>query len=249
MKKFAALYLTPLIAIALVLIKIPGVECFVKGLNGNGVLYVSFVLVIGTIFNHYITVFSPFKKYEKLAKNRWFMLEREGKIVVDKYKAQNMDLRINVMSTKKTFITHIEPFKNNPEKRKITFFRKVFYVVWSYGNYTVNKELKITTNQGVSGKAYRSADLVRGAEFVSGADYNFNFSAKQSELTKDLKIVASFRIFEDGNTPEKKSDKVVGVLNFESETPGSEQLIIDLQKQKDFYDDIAALSNVCSKLL
>ncbi len=120
-------------------------------------------------------------------------------------------------------------------------------VKWNYG---VNQQLKITTNQGVCGKAFNSADKVYGAEFVSNPKpTTFKFNKKQMELTSHLVIVASFRIIEETNTPERKSNKVVGILNAESDTASSQVLITDPARQKEFYEEIVAFSVVCNKLV
>ncbi len=142
-----------------------------------------------------------------------------------------------------------EPRKRNAGKTKISVLPKVFEVIWYSGNYIPNKELVITTKQGTCGSAYRSADKVKAAEFVSGETYNFNFTQKQKDLTKDLVIVASYRIPDEKKTPEKKTSKGIGVVNFESESERSEMLILVKAQQKIFYEDIAVFANICSKLI
>lgn len=218
--------------------------------NNRGVWFVVAALVIGTMINHLITVYSPYKKYERWAKNRWFFLERESKVLVDKYKTQGIDLRFNIMTPKISLLNWIEPFKiKGREFRKPRLFSKVFAVIWSSGNYGVNKQLRITTNQGVCGRAFNSADLVYGTHFLDNHKPTFKFNKEQMELTGRLVIVASFRIMEEANTPESKSNKVIGVLNAESDTRGSEILITDPIKQKELYEELVAFSLVCNKLV
>jgi hypothetical protein len=248
-RKFATLWLTPLVAVLLLLLKVPGIEKFVKDLNPNAIWYAAGFLVASTLFTHYVTVFSPFKKYERWAKNRWSILDIISKPLVDKYANQGYELRINIMIAKRRllFFLHPLPFKGK-EYRKPTFWGRIFRVIWNYGNAGVHKKLKISTKQGVCGKSFTSADTVRGAEFVTGS-VKFNFNKEQKKLTENLKFVASFHVFQDGNTAEQKSNEVVGVLNFESESEGSETLITDPTKRKQLYADIVTLANVCSKFL
>lgn len=250
MRRFLTLYFSPVVVIVLVLIKVPSIEKFIKDTSTHGVWIVAGILVLGTILNHAITVYSPYKKYERWAKNRWYFLEKESKVFVDKYKKQGINIRLNIMIPKFCFFNLIEPFIiGGKEFRKPKLFTKIFEVIWSNGNFGVNQLLKFTVNQGVCGKAFKAADLVKGTHFLSANMPTFNLNKNQMKLTEHLKIVASFRIIEETNTPEKKSNKVIGVLNVESDTEGSEMLITDLDKQKEFYEDIAVFSVICNKLV
>ncbi len=134
MRRFLTLYFSPLVVIILAVLKIPPIEQAIKAHNDYGVWIVVGILVVGTITNHLITVYSPYKKYERWAKNRWFFLEKESKVLIDKYKAQGIDIRFNIMIPRTSLLNRIEPFNfRGKEYRKPKFFTKLFEVIWSSG--------------------------------------------------------------------------------------------------------------------
>lgn len=226
------------------------IEAYIKGISVYGVWVVVGILIVLTIANHLITVYSPYKNYERWAKNRWFFLDKESKSIIEKYGAMGIDLRVNIMVPRRSFLNFLEPLTIlKKEFRKPVFFGEIFDVVWSNENMGVDRQLKFTTNQGVCGKAFTSADKVYGANFLDESTGTFNLNKNQLELTKNLVFLASFRIIDETKSPDRGPNKVIGVLNIESETKGSQTLITDEGKQKPFYKDIIAFATLCNKLM
>jgi len=124
----------------------------------------------------------------------------------------------------------------------------VFKDVWNLGDTRIDQLLKISTKQGVCGKAFKSGNLY-GAQFVSTPATKYNFTTKQLKLTEDLKIVVSCPINVIEEQAEEQSGKIIGVLNAESDSSGSKLLILDNNIRKNFYKELIVLSILCSKLM
>lgn len=250
LKKIITLWVTPLIAAVLVVLKAKPVDDKLKELWGDyGPLYAGIAIVGLTILSQFITVVSPFKKYEKWAKNKWYILKLEGDKLIKKYKDQEqVSLSLNIMVPRFRMFYFINPWKSNQKKYRFSFCGWVFKDIWNLGSSRVNKQLKITTKQGVCGRAFKNGNIY-GAEFVTKTLPIFNFNEKQIRLTKDLKIVISCPITVVEDTAELQSGKIVGVLNAESDSFGSEQLILDPVKRAILYNELVALSTICSKLM
>lgn len=249
MLRFFTLYITPLIAVViLLLLPIPAVESFLKTKDQDGPAYVAGVLVFGTILNHVITVLSPLKKYEKIAKNKWVILDFIAERFVAKYRDMNFDIRLNIMVAEPAYFHFIEPKKKNNSKRKFTFAGKVFKVIWCYGNQKADRKLVITTNQGVCGKAYTHGKGVIGATSPWNTD-NYNLNTEQLNLTQHLIMVASCPIFGNENYLNQQNNKIIAVLNLESDAVGSEVLIKDPHRYNEFVKDILTLTDIFNKLL
>jgi hypothetical protein len=246
--RFFTLYITPLIAVIILLLRIPAVESLLKEKDQDGPAYIAGLLVFCTILNHLITVFSPFKKYERIARNKWAILDFIAERFVAKYQAMNFNIRLNIMIAEPAYFHFIEPKKKNNRKRRFTFAGKVFKVIWCYGNQKADKKLLITTNQGVCGKAYTHGKGVVGAATPWNLD-NFNFNTEQINLTQHLIIVASCPIFGSENYLNRQNDKIIAVLNVESDSVGSEVLIHDPQRYDTFAVDIVTLTRIFNKVL
>lgn len=249
MKKFLLLWTTPIVTCFLVILKVKPVEDYLKKFNQNAPLIIGLALVILTLLNHYLNVFSPFKRYEKWAKNKWYILNQEGEKLVKKYKQQGVEVRMNIMIPTTKFFYFLEPEKRNKSQKKFTFVGKVFKDIWSYGDYRVNKLLKLTTNQGISGRAFTRAEGVLTIEFVTNNSISFNLNTEQEVLTKDIIFIAScpITLVEDGS--EEQTGKVVGVLNLESYTKGAERIVQNAVSRQELTSELVFFSKICSKLM
>jgi hypothetical protein len=249
LKKFLLIWTTPIVASLLVVLKVKPIEDYLKRFNDNTPLFIGIALAALTLLNQYLNVFSPFKKYEKWAKNKWYILNQEADKLVKKYKQQGVEVRINIMVPTTKFFYSIEPKKNTNFHKKFTFVGKVFKDIWSYGDYRVNKLLKLTTNQGISGRAFKRAEGVLIIDFVTNHNINFNLNKEQEALTKDIIFIARcpITVIEDGS--EEQTGKVVGVLNLESYTKGSERIVQNAASRQELTSELAFFSKICSKLM
>jgi hypothetical protein len=248
--KFLVYVLSPLIALLLVLVRIPDFDDWLKKINPKAPLAVSIILVIGTLFSYYLTVFSPYKLLEKVAKKKWPILAERVAMLNADYNGQ-YDLSFNIMIPRRGFCYLIEPSKNDSAKPKFSISGMVFKVIWKSENASMHPGLRLTVNQGVCGDAYRSASAtnpqnVQGAALIPSEmpKYKFNFTERQKELTADLMMVASCPLIINEKGMKNEKTRTIGVLNVECRTLGSEDLILDHVKRKEFYVKIAKLSNL-----
>ena len=248
--KFLALYFAPLVGIILILLRIEKVEKYLLA-NGIAPWVIGVLLAAGIILNHFITVFSPFKKYEKLEKNKWILFnELALRLKKDYKKGKNgFDLRVNIMIPKRRFFFRIEPSTGSTDKKRLTWWGKVFKIVWDSEQAYTSKSLKITTNQGVCGMAYREGKLF-AKDLTKDKIPEYNFTASQYKLTEDLVFVISCPIFqEDSHYSGKLTNKVIGVLNIESSTKNANQIFEANVKFDELWRETINLSIVCSKIL
>lgn len=147
------------------------------------------------------------------------------------------------------FFFSIEPKTNNKSQKKFSWYGYVFKPIWTYKNFNISKKLRITVNQGVCGKVYEKGNSIIGVEFEDTKTHDFNFNDEQKELTEHLTIVLSCPIIQSDTTEGGKKNKVIAVLNFESETVNAKKLIIDPALKKEFHENIVWLSEICSDLL
>lgn len=249
MKKFFTIYFSLFLIIIITFLSIDPIKDYVKSINPKATWIIGGLSVIGVLINHWFTVYIPFHKYEKWGKSRYYVFEKESQEIIKKYAALGITVRLNIMVARFCLVHFIHPIKiKGKEFRKPCFFGKVFFVLWSNGEFGVNKKLKISTKQGVCGKAYETANAFIGAEFVHNPQ-TYNLNKKQLEMTNHLKMVASFRIRDEDDSPNKKSDNAIGVLNLESDTSSSENLIIDQAKKDELTAEMVAFSLFCSKFV
>ncbi len=272
MNKFLILFLTPLVAILLIILKIPALESRIEDINPNAPFYISIFLICATVVNYYVYIYSPYKRFERLAINKWNTLDEQIKRISETYSNYG-ELSFNLMIEKVTLCYAIEPEdvketinKMSSTKKKIwtaiyktTFlpfdkkFRligKVFNIIYQAGNTPVDQRFKITRNQGVCGEVFKSGSRTRGVS-LKDADIikSFNFNPEQIELTKDLVIVVSTPIRIVSKQINKQKFKVIGVLNVESKSPASEQLITDKDIRWVFFRNIEDIANLYRSLI
>ena len=248
MKKFLLLWVAPLVTAILVILKVKPVEDYLKGVDSNAPLIIGAALVILTLINHYLNVFSPFKKYEKWARNKWFILNKEAEKLVKYYKQMGVDININIMVPSRKWFYRIEPKKSDKSKRIFSITGIVFKDIWSYPNQ-VNKLLCLTLNQGICGRTYRQGSDILTIEFVNHTAHSFNLNSKQEELTKNIVFIASrpITILEDGSEQQEK--RILGVLNLESSTKGAEKVLLEKNLKDELMNQLVLFSQICSKLL
>ena len=248
MKRFLALYLTPIVAAIIIFLRIPQAESYLKEV-GISPLTIGALLAVATLINHATNVFSPFKKYEKLEKNKWILFDRLVDDFVKQYSDRGVKLRLNVMVPGRKYSYRIEPVSPDAEKLMWSLTGKVFKVVWYSKNANVNRKLRLTVRQGICGKAYQEGDVF-GKDFTRPDASTFNLSKSQQEMVSDLTLLISAPIFEpDGMYNDKPSDKVIGVLNVESLSPSSPSLLSRELDRERIYEQIASLATVCGKIL
>jgi hypothetical protein len=252
MKRFFTLYIPPIIGVILILIKIPDVDAWLKSHAEHSSFFIGLFLVGSTIITHLITVYSPFKKYEKLEKNKWVLVDN----ITSKFLGQQLfsDYNIvgNIMVPKKVFYTNIEPCVSKTFLEKIKCFRnrfnkKLLNPIWLSGNHTLNKKFKITTNQGVSGKAFM--DGVVAMVDITTSINELNLNDIQKATISGNGFVISYPIFEFDEKYSRLGTKIIGVVTLSCNKVGSEELLKDPGNREILTEKIVDFSRVCSLIL
>lgn len=110
-----------------------------------------------------------------------------------------------------------------------------------------DRDLKLTINQGVCGEAART-QRIHFADLTVVHPSSYNLSKSQLEKTKDLIFVMSCPILELDFDTLRSTKRVIGAVNFDSKSVGSERILKDSVLLKQTYDKIKRLSDLCSLL-
>jgi hypothetical protein len=252
MRRFFTLYVPPIIGAILILIKIPEVDSWLKSISDHSAFIIGSILIGTTIITHIITVISPFNRYEKLEKNKWVLIDN----VTPQYLGQKLfpgnNIVGNIMVPKKVFYTNLEPciYKSFSERIKCLknrFGKKVLKPVWLSNNHTLNKKFKITTNQGVSGKAF--TDGIVAMVDIPKSINELNLNEIQKRIISGNGFVISYPIFEFDEKYSRLGTKIIGVVTLSCNKNGSEELINDAGNREILTEKIVEFSKICSLIL
>lgn len=249
MKKFLFYGLTLFIALGVILVSIPEFICEIKKIDKNAHYYAYAILLIGTIYNYFITIVAPLEQLNKKKRKQWKDIEAAAEQIRSAY-VTVADLHFNIMIPKRKFLCKINPSKSDHSKTEFSFFPKVFKVIWSYGHH-VNSKLKFTVEQGSCGQAYNDEDccgfdleaLLKNAPKGSNPIFQkFNLSQKQIDLTSSVTMVASCPIVLKKNGTDSQHVKIIGVLNVESRTTNAGKLIENETTRRILYESLNKLA-------
>lgn len=219
---------------------------YLFGWSISYVLMIQAFIIGATVFTYYATMYSPYTRYEELAKKRWLMLDYYADIMLSTYSDYNISF--NILIPKRRYLFMIEPKRSDTSKRKLTLTGKVFDVVWSRGE-GVNKKLKLTTKQGVSGAVYEEGKRMISKNFMVSESEHSNFTDYQIDICNDLKMLTSCPIIVNLAKVYKRKTYVLGVLNVEGSSENSVKLIKDPVLREKFHNDVYNLSKICATLL
>jgi len=237
MKKILHFILTPLMAVLFIFLNIP------VAVSGTWTWYpkaqpltIIFLIII-TIYNYFITVVSPYRALQKKKKMDWNDVDEAAQELVKKYK--EYDLSFNIMVPQRKIFCYVEPDHRDFTKRRLTFFPKVFKVIWSYGDAHVHTKLAFTTKQGITGEAYRD-------EVYAGYDLNdlrtkddlgkkFNLNTEQVRLTERIVMVASCPILKTKQGADLQTIKILGVVTAECASQNGGLIVSNITKRAAFY--------------
>lgn len=272
MKNFLHFWLGPIIAVSVIIVQLPLVEKQLTHISKrspgqNNLLkilretvplaeedesdtesafaywIIAAILIFGTGYNYWLTIISPYRVHLEQKKKRWDEIDKRAKQIVLDFRDAGFDVSLNMMIPSRKLFSRSEP-------RGVTFFPKVFEVVWGYGTHKhVNSHLKFTTNQGACGMAYRredffSVDLQKKKEENKNVKTEFNLTNKQLELTSDITMVICCPILLIKRTVERQKTKIVGVVNLECRMDGVGELIADPEIQSIVYVSMMDLADM-----
>ncbi|MGZ3837217.1 MAG: hypothetical protein ACXVMS_02665 [Flavisolibacter sp.] len=214
--------------------------------------FIGLFLVGATILTHLITVYSPFKKYEKLEKNKWVLVDNITSKFLGQQLFSDYNIAGNIMIPKKVFYTNIEPCACTTRWEKIKCFRnrfkkKILNPIWLSGNHTLNKKFKITTNHGVSGKAF--IDGVVAMVDITKSINELNLNDKQKAVISGNGFVISYPIFEFDEKYSRLGTKIIGVVTLSCNKVGAEELLKDAGNREILTEKIVEFSRICSLIL
>jgi hypothetical protein len=158
-RKIITFWLSPFMAIMLVLLKIPEVDKKGKELLGtqNAPLIFGALLGLVTLASHWFTTVSPYKKYEKWASKRWVIFESECNKMLTNYIAIGIDAKMNIMLSKRWLVNTLEPGRSKYFPWRLRLNQKVLHSIWGTSNNgNIDIRLYFTDNQGVCGEAFSS---------------------------------------------------------------------------------------------
>lgn len=252
MRRFFTLYVPPIIGAILVIIKVPEVDVWLKKQSEHSAFIIGVFLVSATILTHIITVISPFKKYEKLEKNKWVLVDNMTSKFLGQQLFPGFVIVANIMIPKKVLYTSIEPCNASNKMQKLKCFcgrfkKKILKPIWLSDNHTLNKKFKITTNQGVSGKAFTDG-IVAMADITKSIN-ELNLNEKQKQIISGNGFVLSYPIFEFDEKYSRLGTKIIGVVTLSCNKKGSETLIDDPQNREILTEKIVDFSRICSLIL
>ena len=247
MRKFLTFVVTPILATILALIKIPDIEKWLKDQDTHAVLYIGIGVAAATVFNHFITVISPFKKYEKIEKNKWSMLGLVTSSFQDDYFKKNK-LSGNVMIIKRCLLNKRQPNKKNPSKVCYNIFQRIFKVIWTYDGKPIDKRLAFTIKQGSSGLAYSYGKPVLIDLKSDGMD-ELNLSESQKKAASNLEFIISCPIFALDERYNTFSSNIIGILNISTSHPNSRHLIEKPEDRITLTNTVMDFSKICSLIM
>lgn len=252
MKRFFTLYIPPLLGLIIVIIKIPGVEEWFKNHYVHATFILALILVGCGILNHFITVISPFKKYERIEKNKWSILDEIAKNFLHEEIMPDKKILVNIMLPKRVLFSNLEPKGDSPfwnlNKLLKKLFRIVLYVEWSSNNHAVHKKIKLLTNQGASGFAYTRGQAVI-IDIPKKKD-SLNLNEQQLSAISGQGFIISYPIFSfDERYSRLNNKKIIGVVNFSCSILGAETLISSEKNREKLTSKIVEFSKTCSLIL
>lgn len=252
MRRFFTLYVPPIIGAILIVIKIPDVDAWLKSKYENSSFIIGSLLVLATVLTHVITVISPFKKYEKLEKNKWVLLDNVTSVYLGQQLFPGYTIVGNIMVPKRVFYSALEPCNANGLWEKLGCFKnrfgkKLLKPLWLSNNHSLNKKFKITTKQGATGKAFTEgiATLVDIPKSIDELGLN----EKQRAAISGNGFVISYPIFEFDEKYSRLGTKIIGAVTLSCNRTGSEQLINDPKNREKLTETIVDFSKVCSLIL
>jgi len=236
MRRFFALLIPILIALT-GLLEIEQVKEKINEQYPSAKPYIIGFCCISALLSFIFASYLPQVRYEKLAAKRWPLLSEAVDAILLDYIAY--ELNANIMVTKRKFVHNFYPKKENDTKKRITFFGKVFKVIWEYQK--IDPTFKMAEHQGLAGQILNKSSKITFTNNPT-AD-TFKFHQDQKEKLKGLKIVicCPLEIRKRGNVYH------VGLLNIESKNPESVKLLEGENWQK-FQDKLNKLSKICSYL-
>jgi hypothetical protein len=256
LSKFFVYFLAPLVTVILGVMKVPDLIEPMKKDYPKLTNFLDYFTIIGTVFIYYFSIFSPHKKYEKAQKRKWEAMEKLAARMIEDY--PEFKFSINIMFVKYWIFYRIEPLKGNPDKAKFTWLGKIFDEPRELTGESVQRKFRLTTNQGVCGKAYRDGretnkknvqGFVLLPELVDEQSEKMNnFTTKQKQQTAEIIFVASCPLIIKEKEGDKQKKKAIGVLNIESKELVTATLFTNEGVKDNFLEKVANLGNIFTTL-
>ena len=164
-------------------------------------------ILIIFIINHLISHLGTVKIFNQFDKIRSNLINEKAIILIKKYNNKGITLRFNIfIAERKLFICRF-PF----------IFQKKFKTIYHCNMENCkDRDIGLTTKQGVSGLAYRDPEGKHKIVDLENTKETFNLDKKQLERTAGIKFIISTPILKWDHETGKFTDKTIGVINIDS---------------------------------
>lgn len=253
MKRFLLLFLPAALFISEAVLSLPAVSEWVSGQLGltpfaiqallGGILFAVFMA------NQYVSVWRPFRRFMRFNQTRARILRSMAEGVIQAYRAEGIELRLNVMLLDRPWFARLEPASGNFKKRRLSFRPERLRIWWNSSNMNQagDRGMSMTVMQGVCGLAYREGEAVI-AGLTAESIPQFNLNADQANSTKDVKFILSCPIRKMDLDSLESTAEIIGVINIDSRDASAQGLADDDEVCKDLRDRAHAFAELCSLL-
>jgi hypothetical protein len=250
MQKIALLYILPVLSIIIILVRLPEADRWLRNRYVNAPFITTAILGGSTILTHLITVVAPLRRYESWERNKWGLIDNIATGYLEHELFRNAPIVANIMIPKRVFYCSREPLSTQRSfirRLSARFFVRRLDVIWLSSVHALNRQFKITTRQGVTGKAYSSGRTM--IMDIPGSIHDLNLTEQQKALLSGNGFVASAPIFLFDRKYNCFSHKVIGVVTFSCSLPGSERVIEHDKNRQLIREKITSFSTICSFIL
>jgi len=211
-------------------------------------LTLGILLVVGFLANHVSTLLWPYKRFERFEAMKYKLLDRETEQFLENYSDErNTVLRVNVMLAERKFFSRVEPVSSSDGWGKPCLFKKHLEPFWmspSMRNHR-DADIKLSVDQGVAGRAFRRKEMY-GADLTEDDPEDYNLNSDQLRKSEDLRFILSLPIRKLDPSTHRTTHEVLGVINVDSRTEGSERLINDEKELQLLVSKIENIGDLCS---
>ncbi len=228
-----------------------------KSMHPDLGIWLDYFVILATVFIYYYSFWSPLKLFESQARKKWEVMKYMATNLDDDY-GRKFNFNFTIMLVQTSFCYYIEPVKENlvlawlsRKRRRFSLYGKILKVIWHHGIYCAPLNFRMTINQGFCGWAFREGNEtswgnIKGGilrQEIADAD-STRLNDEQRKLNEAVVIAASCPLVLIDKDVNGLKKKVIGVLNVESRSPASEELLLDASKKYKFYERVVALSRI-----
>ena len=181
---------------------------------------------------HYASVFPSFERFQRFEAAKRELLDDHIGAMLERPEV-DYEMRVNVMIAPKSLFGNrkrLKPEWVSPNMRQDS-----------------DRDLTFARGQGVCGEAFQEGEMTF-SDLTTADLTTFDLNEDQMKASEELQFVLSFPIRTIDLETGRLTNEIIGVVNFDSRTKGSERLITDPEKRENLEEKAKDLSEFCSKL-